>query len=387
MRPARRPRPQEQPAGAGRIAVATPDPGERLLALLVESVRECGIILLDAEGRVRSWNRGAERLTGYTAGEAIGRHISLIHPPEEVGQETAAAGLRAAATRGGHEEEGWRVRRDGSRFRARVEIVALRDRDGRLLGFGEIARDPGHRPPGRGTADPEEAAAELESFTFTLIHDLRAPLRAAQGFAAALLEDHAANLPPEGVEYARRIVASTTRMDRLMQDLLAYNRMVSSRIVTGAQPLDAVVQDTLAGLRDAIERRGAQVEAVGPWPAVMAHRSTLATILTQLVDNALKFVAPEIAPRIRLRAEPRDGAVRVWVEDNGIGVPAAHQDRIFRPFEKLHGVEAYSGSGIGLAMVRRGAARMAGTTGVEPAPGGGSRFWIELPAASGVDRG
>jgi PAS domain S-box-containing protein len=387
MRPARRPRPQDQAPGAERTAIPNPEPGHRPLALFVESVRGCGIALLDPDGRIRSWNRGAERLTGYTAADAIGRHISLIHPPDEVGQGTADAGLRGAATRSGHDEEGWRVRRDGSRFRAGVEIVALRDRDGRLQGYGEIIRDAGHRPPGGVAAEPEGPAVELAAFTSTMLHDLRAPLRAAQGFAAALLEDHAAALPPEGVEYARRIVASTARMDQLMQDLLAYNRLVSGRIVPGPQPLGAVVQDALAGLRDAIGKRGARVDAPGPWPDVMAHRSTLAAILAQLVANALKFVPRETSPHVRLRAETRGGAVRLWVEDNGIGVPAAHQDRIFRPFERLHGVEAYPGSGLGLAMVRRGAARMGGATGVEPAPGGGSRFWIELPAAPGGDHG
>jgi signal transduction histidine kinase len=232
----------------------------------------------------------------------------------------------------------------------------------------------------------EELAAvnkELETFSYSVSHDLRAPLRAMQGFAHALNEDFADRLDPVAQDYTQRIVAAASHMDTLIQDLLAYSRL--NRVQMLLQPLDlrsvmAEVQTHVAG--ESMERE-ALVEIAIPeaFPHVLAHPTTLMQVVTNMLTNAVKFVAAGVRPHVRVWVEERGERVRLWVEDNGIGVAPEHQDRIFRVFERLHGSETYPGTGIGLAIVAKGVERMGGRAGVESTPGQGSKFWIELPKA------
>jgi PAS domain S-box-containing protein len=235
-----------------------------------------------------------------------------------------------------------------------------------------------------------ETVAELEAFAYSVSHDLRAPLRSMEGFAQALLEDHAKNLGPQGRRYAERIAAAAQRMDGLIGDLLEYSRL--SRTDVTLRPVDLLpaIDGAMADVRDAIEHLGATVEIVTPMPGVLASPPVLRQVVANLVGNALKFIPPGEAPRVKVWAEqrgPKNTAgprcVRLWVEDNGIGVAPEHQERIFRVFERLHADSVYPGTGIGLAIVRRGAERMDGSAGVEGHADGsrGSRFWVELPAA------
>ncbi len=225
------------------------------------------------------------------------------------------------------------------------------------------------------------ANKELEAFSYSVSHDLRAPLRAMQGFAQALNEDFADRLGPVAQDYTRRIVAAACRMDTLIQDLLAYSRLSRAQMLL--QPLD--LRSVMAQIRTHTEGefrdREASVEVAIPeaFPHVMAHPTTLVQVVTNLLTNAVKFVGPGVRPHVRVWAEERDEWGRLWVEDNGIGIAPEHQDRIFRVFERLHGSETYPGTGIGLAIVAKGMERMGGRAGVESTPGKGSKFWIELP--------
>ncbi len=224
-----------------------------------------------------------------------------------------------------------------------------------------------------------DANHELETFSYSVSHDLRAPLRAMQGFAQALLEDYGGRLDSTGQHYAGRIVSAAERMDLLIQDLLAYSRLGRLALDLAPVELDAVVRDALA-LQDAeLKERRARVNVDTPLPRVRAHAATLRQVVANLVSNAAKFVATGTEPRVRVRAEEHDDRVRLWVEDNGIGVAPEHHERVFRVFERLHGIESYPGTGIGLAIVRKGMERMGGRSGVESEPGRGSRFWIEFP--------
>ena len=227
----------------------------------------------------------------------------------------------------------------------------------------------------------EEANMELKSFSYTASHDLRAPLRAIEGFARALREDHGDQLDREGNEYARRIVEASGRMETLINDLLAYSRISRAEIRLKPVSLERVIREVIADMEAPIRKKKAMITVAELLPRVRGHHSTLVQVAGNLISNALKFVAPGVEPRVKIWAEEKDNTAYLWVGDNGIGIAPEDRERIFQAFERLHGIETYSGTGIGLAIARRGAERMGGRIGLESEPGKGSKFWIELPIA------
>jgi signal transduction histidine kinase len=250
------------------------------------------------------------------------------------------------------------------------------------------------------TAELTSTNEQLEAFVYTIAHDLRAPLRSMQGFSEMLVNDEGPALSETGRDNVKRIRDSARYMDALLSDLLVFARIAQQRIELAPTNLQSVVQAALLRLEKDIAEQHALVEAVGPWPAVLAHAPTLSQVLFNLLSNALKFVRPKVPPQIRVRVEEapssasstlspqsttttppvQPGFVRVWVEDNGIGIAPEHQDQIFRLFLRLHR-EAYEGTGVGLAIVQKGVERMGGALGVESSPGQGSRFWFDLRKA------
>ncbi len=222
---------------------------------------------------------------------------------------------------------------------------------------------------------------ELEAFSYSISHDLRAPLRSMQGFADALLEEQFDRLDDTGREYARRVVNSARYMDALLNDLLDYSRLSRAELERVPVDLSREISELLVQLNGDITSKQAEVTLDLATGTVLAHPGTIRQILANLVGNALKFSHPERSPAVRIRTEPNKANVRIWVEDNGIGIAHEHCDRIFGLFERLHTAQAYPGTGIGLALVRKGAERMGGSAGVFSEPDDGSRFWIELPAA------
>ncbi|MCI0497972.1 MAG: ATP-binding protein, partial [Thermoplasmata archaeon] len=228
------------------------------------------------------------------------------------------------------------------------------------------------------TSELEESNAELEAFAYTVSHDLRAPLRAMYGFSQALLEDYADRLDADGSDYARRIVSASERMDALIQDLLVYSRLSLTEITPEPVSVKAVLNDIVVQLEPIIRERAATVSAADDLPIVLGNRPTLAQVLTNLITNSIKFTERGKPPVVRIWSEDHGPTARIWVEDNGIGIPEEYHEQIFRVFERLHGSDEYPGTGIGLAIVRKGVTRMNGRVGVESTPGEGSRFWIEL---------
>ena len=232
------------------------------------------------------------------------------------------------------------------------------------------------------TADLQSALRELETFAYSVAHDLRGPLRAMVGFSQALLEDCGATLDSTGQDYARRIAEAARRLDQLTMDLLAYSRLARSDIELETVELDSLVERTLEEMAPEIRERNAAVRVERPLPCVEGHVLTLQQVITNLLSNSLKFVRPGESPVIRVHAHRHNGWVRLVVEDQGIGIAPEHQERIFGVFERLNRSEDYPGSGIGLAIVRKGVERMKGQVGVESDAGKGSRFWIELAESS-----
>jgi PAS domain S-box-containing protein len=367
------------------------------LAAIVENSDDA-IVSKTLQGIVTSWNAGAERLFGFSAGDMVGQSITRIIPPDRLPEET---GILAKVVRGERLEhfETIRRRKDGSLVDVSITVSPLRDESGRIIGASKIARDITAQKRlheealqvnamledrvRERTRSLQESVQELDSFAYTVAHDLRAPLRAVHSFGEILLEECAPKLTETERKYLVEMVRAGARMDTLISDLLAYSRISRQDIPLSTVDLGSLIDGILVDLAGELTDRKAQIQVDRPLPRVTGHALMLGQALLNLIANAVKFVLPGTTPRVRIRAEREPGGrIRIWVEDNGIGIAADHQTRLFRVFERLHGREEYPGTGIGLAIVRRALERMRGSSGVVSAPGEGSRFWIELPEAS-----
>jgi signal transduction histidine kinase len=223
------------------------------------------------------------------------------------------------------------------------------------------------------------ANSQLESFAYSVSHDLRAPLRGMHGLADALLEDYGDALDDQARDYAHRIVLEARQLDRLIQDLLAYSRLTRISVAIESVDVGEVVEAALHNLDEDIRANRATIQVDSSLPRLKANRAVLIQVLTNLISNAVKFGGKE--PTVHVRAQNVDGSARIWVEDHGIGIAPKHHERIFRAFERLHGIEEYPGTGIGLAIVHKAIERLGGRLGVESREGQGSSFWFELPQA------
>ncbi|MDB6018525.1 MAG: Integral rane sensor signal transduction histidine kinase [Pedosphaera sp.] len=230
------------------------------------------------------------------------------------------------------------------------------------------------------TADLAESNKQLEAFCYSLAHDLRAPLRAMEGFAHFLLESNGPKMDEMGRDYARRIQASSELMGRLVLDLLAYTDLARTGLNIQNVDVDKMLSPLIQVLAGEFEGAQGAVIVQSSLPMVRGDAVIIERIFRHLLANALKFDRAGIPIKVAIRAEERDGGlVRLWVEDNGIGIDAAYQERIFGVFEKLDNSRVQPGTGIGLAVVKQGVGRMGGRVGVESKLGEGSRFWVELP--------
>jgi signal transduction histidine kinase len=224
-----------------------------------------------------------------------------------------------------------------------------------------------------------ETNQALEAFTYSIAHDLRAPLRAMSGFSRALLEDYGASLDASGQEFANRIASSAKRMDDLIQDLLGYSRLSREQIKLSPVNLESALDEVLKQCEPQAREKEAEIRVEPLHSEVWAHKGVLVQMFVNLLSNSLKFVATGVKPRVRIWMEEDLTWVRVSIQDNGIGIASEHYQRIFRVFERLHGTEEYPGTGIGLANVSKAAERMGGRVGLESQCQQGSRFWVELP--------
>jgi PAS domain S-box-containing protein len=377
-------------ANASRRRQAEAEAKERIalrLAAIVESSDDA-MIAKDLNGTVTAWNAAAERLYGYTAAEAIGQSIRIVVPPDRQHEEDEVL----ARLRRGEQItrfETVRMAKGGRLIEVSLTVSPIKAPSGEIVGASKIARDLTplrlyatdleHKVHER-TTDLQAANARLEAFAFSVAHDLRAPLRGMHGLAQALLEDYGGRLDATGRDYAQRVVDEATSMDVLINDLLAYGRLAHIDLAISDVDLREVVDKAVYAVRDDIQRSGADVQIEPALPVVQGNRSVLIQVFSNLLSNAVKFSGDQ--PRVHVWAEMREPRVaHVWVEDQGIGIAAEHQERIFGVFERLHGVETYPGTGIGLAIVKKGIERLGGRVGVESQVGHGSRFWIELPRA------
>lgn len=230
------------------------------------------------------------------------------------------------------------------------------------------------------TASLRQAIGQMEEFSYSVSHDLRAPARAMQGYAKAVLDDYGERLDDTGRLYLDRIVRSSTRMDKLIQDILCYSRLSRREMQVQPVSLDRLIEEIIQHYPEMQPPR-AEVMVQGPLDSALGHEPSLTQAISNLLSNAVKFVAPGVQPRARIWTERINGRVRLWIKDNGIGIKPEHQGRLFGMFERIHPDSKYEGTGIGLAIVRKAVERMNGRAGVESDGSDGSHFWIELPAA------
>ena len=367
------------------------------LAAIVEGSNDA-IVGKNLQGIVTSWNSAAERMFGYTAAEMIGRPISTVFPPDRLNEEEQ---ILARLQRGESVEhfETVRVRKDGTRFEVSLAISPIRNGEGQIVGASKIARDiTAQKEAERAlrdaqaqlaahaaeleekveqrTAQLQRLAGEAQAFSYSLSHDIRAPLRAILGFADAVLNEFGGRVP-EANDYLRRIVRAAQRMDRLLTDVLSFSQL--SQLGIPLEPIDPgpLLRDIIAERRH-LQPPAAEIVIVEPLSPVLGNLASLTQCLSNLLENAVKFVAPGVCPRVKVFTTVGESGVRLSVEDNGIGIRPADQDRLFAVFQRLHSPDRYEGTGLGLAIVRRAAERMGGVAGVTSTFGAGSTFWIEL---------
>jgi signal transduction histidine kinase/integral membrane sensor domain MASE1 len=231
------------------------------------------------------------------------------------------------------------------------------------------------------TAKLEEIVQSLDGFCYSIAHDLRAPLRAMVGFSKALVEDYGEKLDETASGYIQRIKSSATRMDDLILDLLKLGRVNTAELPCESVDTTKVAEKSVALLEEEIRKRDANVKLTEPLLPVRANAVMVEQVLTNLLANALKFSRRGCRPEIEIRTEVRNGSIRVCVQDNGIGIKLEHAGKLFQPFVRLVNGDEFPGTGIGLAIVRKGIERMGGTVGVESDLAKGSCFWFELPTA------
>lgn len=368
---------------------------EERFRLLVEGVREYAILMLDPEGNVLSWNPGAERLIGYRAEEILGLHVRHFHPDDA--PPLAAEEALAVAARDGHfREEGWRVRKDGTRFWADVTLTALRDRGGALRGFAKITHD---KTESRGaeeqirrlnteleervrqrTAELARAVAELEAFSYSVSHDLRAPLRAIDGFSQALLTHTGDGLDEKGRHYLDRIRAGASRMSELIDDLLLLSRVSRSDLRRAPIDVSRLAEDIVHEIRRREPERAVEI-VIAEGLHATADRRLLAIALENLIGNAWKFTARRPRARIEIGVASRDGEDVFFVRDDGAGFDMAYADKLFGAFQRLHDPAEFEGTGIGLATAHRVISRHGGRIWAQALPGAGATFFFTLGAA------
>jgi PAS domain S-box-containing protein len=348
-----------------------------------------------ASGEVTWYNRRWYEYTGTNFDKVKGRGWAAIHHPDHL--QRVVANFDESLRTGRVWEDTFPLRGKDGLYRWFLSRASpIRDSLGEIqLWFGtntditelQQAREALARSHeeleqrvAERTASLTQAIAQMEEFSYSVSHDLRAPVRAMQGYAQATLEDYGDVLGEQGREYLNHIVRSGERMDRLVRELLVYSRIARSDVQLQPVSLDRLVRDIVSHYPEMQQPR-ADITMRGELHSVIAHEPSLTQALSNLLNNAVKFVAPGVKPEVEIHSEREGNRIRLWVHDNGIGIKPEYRARLFGLFERIHNGKQYEGTGIGLAIVRKSVERMGGKVGME-SNGTGSKFWIELPSAA-----
>lgn len=378
------------PIGNSRLADAIKH-GGRIYQLMVDSVRDYAIFMLDPNGHVASWNKGAQRIKGYGADEIIGRHFSAFYPPEDIASNKPAKELKIAARQGRFEDEGIRIRKDGTPFWANVVITAVRDDDGKLIGFAKVTRDLTERraaqekaiADARRLAESETANATKSEFLAAMSHELRTPLNAIGGYAELLSLGLGGPVSPEQMEYLERIRKSQQHLLGIISDLLNFTRIEAGHLnyESGPISLSSVVEAVTLMVATPAAAKGIKLRTESsPVDCVAAgDRVRVDQIVLNLLSNAIKYTPA--GGRVTVKCSVSDKTASITVTDTGSGVPPEKQKSIFEPFVQLGRSlsSAHQGMGLGLTISRDLARAMGGDLTVSSKVDKGSAFTLTLP--------
>jgi PAS domain S-box-containing protein len=381
------------PIGSSRLADAVKH-GGRMYQLMVESVRDYAIFLLDPKGYIASWNRGAERIKGYSADEIIGRHFSVFYGPEDIAAGKPEWELEIAARDGRFEDEGYRIRKDGTTFWANVVLTALRDNDGSLVGFAKVTRDLTERRAGeqkaiadaRRLAAAETANVAKSEFLTAMSHELRTPLNAIGGYTDLLTLGLGGPVTPQQLDYLERIRRSQQHLMGIIADLLNFSRIEAGQISYEVAPIlvPKVFESVIALVEPQALTKSVSLrrEPDAADLTIMGDRSKVDQIVLNLLSNAVKFTPG--GGTITLSTTFTDQTASILVADTGRGIPADKLEAIFEPFVQLGRSlsSAHEGTGLGLAISRDLARAMKGNLSVSSVEGSGSVFTLTLPRKS-----
>ncbi len=349
------------------------------------------------DGTITFWSDGAECLYGWNRADALGKRANnLLRTVFPEPLDNIEAKLKAGYTWSGELRHRTRAGRQVivqsywmAELNAQGDIQELLESNTDVTERKRLQEHLEEEVEMR-TEEVRETLAELEQMSYSMIHDMRAPLRAMQGFAHILEEDCPDCQHPPGADYLQRIREGSVRLDRLVTDALNYNRVLREDASVTRLDIGKLLRgliDTYPSLQSHVADINLEFEGL----YVLGNESLLTQCVGNILENAVKFVAPGVRPSVRIWSEERyddSGMVRIWIEDNGIGIQAEAQDKIFRMFQRMHHEDEYGGTGIGLAIVKKCIQRMDGHVGFESEIGKGSKFWIELPKAVEVgDRG
>ena len=399
---------------------------EERFRLMVETVRDYGIFMLDTKGNVSTWNEGARRIKGYEANEIIGHHFSEFYPPDDIARRKPDHELTVALREGRYEDEGWRIRKDGSRFWANVVITTLRSADGRHIGFAKVTRDLTERRAAekralsdarhlameeaarinaeaqsqqladmieqlkqqaeelaQRTKDAEEANRVKSDFLASMSHELRTPLNAIGGYTQLMELGLRGPITDEQHKDLERIRASQQHLLGVINDILNFSRIEAGQMIYSLEnvPVPEILEATEALMAPVASARQVTLE-IRPCPneaVVRADRSKVEQILINLLSNAVKFTPPGGHVWLECKLAPTKATIAV--RDTGIGVEAEHLEPIFDPFVQVGRslAKPSEGTGLGLAISRDLARGMNGDVTAESEPGKGSTFSLVLP--------
>jgi PAS domain S-box-containing protein len=357
------------------------------LASIVESSNDA-IIGETLQGKITSWNKGAEHIFGYTAQESIGQMITLTYPPNRIPEEEE---ILAKLKRGEQiaNFETIRRRKDGQDIYVAMTISPIFDRWGHFIGASKIVRDISRQKQVesqlsiqnlkliRQAASLKQSNEDLEQFAYIASHDLQEPLRTIHGFTQLLAERYHDRLDDEAREFMGFVTDGAERMRVLIQDLLKYSKIQAQELKSMPLNTENVLEGLLKNLHGILEKKNACLTH-DPLPIIHTDKTTFQHLLQNLITNALKFHGPD-PPRIHISAQERSDEWLFSVRDNGIGIPSEHFTRIFLPFKRLHARDKYQGTGIGLAICKRIIERQRGRIWIESEEGKGATFSFTLP--------